>query len=562
MASSCEKANFSSKRKPEDGLGIEPVLKKHREESEDNETEASVELLLSDEKATTTLLSFLLLIMCPIAKQEAVKETEPIREPKKTLLVSHLPVFTKISDILCFFQNVGQVVRVRLVVNNQGIFQGDAFVEFASAEQANKALKEKKNDKFLNWRNIILDVANKKGAPLFPPKFLEDEEYLQQVEEEDDEDYLQQVEEEDEDYLQQENLPIEEEDETPPNAEEACVLLMANLSPQTTKILHIIKFFKGFVGGVVSVRLIVNHQHKHVGYAFVEFASAKQAKLALKIKNGEYLHDHEILLMKRPEETPHVAAETVSTVRDKTLFYCNISKQTKISDIINFFKDVGEVVHVRLMVGQMVGVLGSGYVEFASATEAEKVMEKKNGEYLNKRQVYLAFAKEASPRSQAKYEDYLQRESLLLQEDAAVQEHDETPDFVEEVSSRTKTVFADLSKKKNLVGNIPKVISFFEDGGEVASVRVIVDRWGINRGCCCVEFATGTEAREVMQIKKQGYKIYVKRPEIAPYPFRPKYEDEVRREGFGLPTPEKEEAIPRPQKVTFCGQKIIFSDED
>ncbi|CAH8355280.1 unnamed protein product [Eruca vesicaria subsp. sativa] len=36
---------------------------------------------------------------------------------------------------------------------------------------------------------------------------------------------------------------------------------MANLSPQTTKISHIIKFFK-YIGGVVSVRLIVNRQAK------------------------------------------------------------------------------------------------------------------------------------------------------------------------------------------------------------------------------------------------------------------------------------------------------------
>ncbi|CAH8352073.1 unnamed protein product [Eruca vesicaria subsp. sativa] len=553
-------ANLLCKRKSEDDLGTEPVLKKPKEKS-----------LLSDEKTATL---------------ETVKETEPIREPKKTLFVSHLPAYTNISDILCFFQNVGQVVRVRLVVDNRGVFTGDAFVEFASNDQANKALKEKKCDKFQNWRNIVLDVANKE-ASFFPPKYcidhkvwyLEDEEdYLQQVEE--DESCLQQA-EEDEDYLQQESLPIEE-DEIPTNAEEASVLFMANLSPQTTKISHIIKFFK-YIGGVVSVRLIVNHQHKHVGYAFVEFVSPERANLALKYKNGEYLHDHEILLMKRLEDTPHFA-ETVTTVRDKTLFVDYLSKQTKVSDIINFFKDVGEVVHVRLMVDQSTGLMGSGYVEFASAAEAEKVMEKKNGEYLNKRQVYLAFAKDAPKPSRAKYcidhkvwfEDYLQRESLVLQENASVQGLDETPDYVEEVSSSKKTIFADFSQKKNVLVNIPNIISFFKDVGEVASVRLIVDRWGICADCCCVEFATLTEAKKVMRIYKHVKGIYVKMPEIAPYPFRPKYnlndlaeklwcEDELRRGGFGLPIrskPKEEEAIPcAVQKVTFCGQKITFSDE-
>ncbi|CAH8381969.1 unnamed protein product [Eruca vesicaria subsp. sativa] len=76
---------------------------------------------------------------------------------------------------------------------------------------------------------------------------------------------------------------------------------------------------------------------------------------------------------------------------------------------------------------------------------------------------------------------------------------------------------------------------------------------------------------EVMRIYKHVKGIYVKMPEIAPYPFRPKCnltdlaekfwcEDELRREGFGLPTrskPEEEEAIPcAVQKVTFCGQYV------
>ncbi|WZY79475.1 hypothetical protein YC2023_025859 [Brassica napus] len=539
MASDSPKANLLCKRKPEDGLGTEPVLKKHKEKSEEErEIEEARFELLSDDKATTL----------------KTVETEPIQEPKKkTLFVSHLPAYTKISDIVCFFQNVGQVVRVRLVVDNRGVFMGDAFVEFASTDQANKALKEKKCDKFKNWRKIVLGVADKgEGAPFFPPKYCidhkvwyledgedylqqeveEDEDYLQQVEEE-DEDYLQQVEEEDEDYLQQESLPIEEEDETPPNAE----------------------FFKY---GVVSVRFIVNRQHKHLGYAFVEFVSPERANLALKKKNGEYLHDHEILLMKRLEvDTPHSAELS----------------------LINFFKDVGEVVHVRLMVGKGTGLMGSGYVEFASAAEAEKAMEKKNGKYLNRRKLYLSFVKEPSRFKycidyKVWFEDYVQRENLLLQENASMEGLDETPDFVEEVSSSKKTLFADISHKKIVRFNIPNIISYFEDFGEVASVRLIVDRRGISSGCCCVEFATCTESNKAMRINQHVKGIFVKMLEIAPYPFRPKYnltdlaeklwyEDELRREGFGLPTrpkPEKEPCVVR--KTTFCGQRITFSDED
>jgi polyadenylate-binding protein len=41
---------------------------------------------------------------------------------------------------------------------------------------------------------------------------------------------------------------------------------------------------------------MVNHEGKHVGYGFVEFASADETKKALENKNGEYLHDHKIFI--------------------------------------------------------------------------------------------------------------------------------------------------------------------------------------------------------------------------------------------------------------------------
>ncbi|CAH2065835.1 unnamed protein product, partial [Thlaspi arvense] len=98
-----------------------------------------------------------------------------------------------------------------------------------------------------------------------------------------------------------------------------------------------IKFFEDFAN-VVGVRLIVNHEGKHVGYGFVEFDSAYQAN-------------------------------------------------------INFFKDVGQVVHVRLRVDHNLKHVGNGFVEFASANEANKALNKKNGEYLHDCQIFLDVVK-------------------------------------------------------------------------------------------------------------------------------------------------------------------------
>nr|VDD43517.1 unnamed protein product [Brassica oleracea] len=63
------------------------------------------------------------------------------------------------------------------------------------------------------------------------------------------------------------SIHCDKEDETPPNFVEN-VLFVSNLSPQT-KLFHIIDYFS-YVGEVVSVRLIVNPEGKHVGYGFAE----------------------------------------------------------------------------------------------------------------------------------------------------------------------------------------------------------------------------------------------------------------------------------------------------
>ncbi|CAN6844619.1 unnamed protein product [Brassica oleracea] len=572
MTSCSQKANLLGKRKPEDGLRTEPVLKKHKEKFEEKEIEARVGLLSDEANSVTvetepilkghreekeTAKGFsdeikgrveLLENEASLISVEGLDESpEEAAELKKTLFVAHLPPQTKISDIIRFFKDVGQVVRVLLQATHKGKCVGEGFVEFASANQAKKALEKKKNE-YLHKRKIFLGMAHK-GALCLPPKYCIDHKVWYQ-----------------EDYLQQESLRIQE---NPKFSEEVTVLFIANLSPQTTKILHIINFLED-VGDVVSVRLIVNHEGKHVGCGFVEFASANQAKKALENKNGEYLHDHKILLMKRRDETPNVS-EAVATVRNKTICVTHFSGQTKISDIINFFKDVGQVVHVRLIVNPKIKHVRLGFVEFASANEAEKALEK-NGEYLYDRDIFLDFVEEATYTILSRhcvdhkvwYEDYLQRESLLIEEHAVA----ETPDFVEDVNSMKTTVFfATVSMKKENC-SMSNIINIFKCIGEVVRVRLIVDHRGESLGCGFVEFASAEEAKKAVQ-EKSGCAIYVKVAEKAPYFFRPKcnladlseklwYEDKLRREGFGLPS--KSEL--RKEEAVFCGNKITFSDKD
>uniref|UniRef100_A0A0D3A410 RRM domain-containing protein n=1 Tax=Brassica oleracea var. oleracea TaxID=109376 RepID=A0A0D3A410_BRAOL len=456
-----------------------------------------------------------------IILDEAPDFVEEAAVPIKTLFIASFPRYsTEISDIIDFFKDVGQVVRVRLEINDRGRFVGCGFVDFASANQANKALQNK-NGEYLHDRKIFL--ADGSGATFIPPKFCVDHKVWY----------------EEEDYLQEESLRLdsiqdvaameEGPDETPHSANKE-VLLIANLSPQTTKTEQIIRFFE-VVGSVVSVRLIVDHECKHVGYGFVEFDSSYEAEKALKELNGEYLHDHKILLMRGlDDETPH-SVEEAATVRNKTLFVSGLSRQTKISEIVSFFKDVGEVVHVRLIVRRWGNLHGKGFVEFASANEAMKALEKKNGEYLNGSDVFLAYFQTPPYHRRPKYfidhkvwyQDYLQRESLEIKEDVAAVEKglDETPHFTEEIV-RKKTVFVDGLSYNTRISDI---INFFKDvREEIIRVRFIVDGTGDHVGCCFVEMATANAAKKAVQENYKTNKFFVYAAEIAaPCPFQPKY---------------------------------------
>ncbi|CAH8277680.1 unnamed protein product [Arabidopsis lyrata] len=486
MASS---SNLLGKRNPEDDLETkQPILKKHKEKKKET-TKGFADSLQhkSDQEETVEGLND-----TPDFVEEAAVITN-------TLFMAHIPHKAKISDIVDFFKDVGEVVHVRLAIKRDGGRTGSGFVEFASANETKKAL-EKKNGEYLLHRKIILNVA-KIASSLPLPKHCIDHKVWY------------------EDCLRR------GEDETPPDFAEE-VLFVANLSPQT-KILDIFDFCKD-VGEVVSVRLIANHEGKHVGCAFVEFLSANEANKVLEKKNGEYLHNHKIFLMKGHGETPDFA-EAVATRKTKTLFVAHLAPQTIISDIINFFKDVGQVVHVRLIVNHNGKHVGWGFVEFASNDEAEKALEKKNGEYLQDGKIFLEAAKIAPfppPKwcidHKVWYEDYLRQESLQIDEDGAVEGLAETPYFVEE--ARKKTLFvANLPPQTN----IPKIMYFFKDVGEVVRVRLIVDHRGKHVGCGYFEFASANEAEKALEQKNgkslRYHHIFLDVAEIAPYPLQPKY---------------------------------------
>ncbi|XP_010495317.1 PREDICTED: polyadenylate-binding protein 2-like [Camelina sativa] len=530
---SATKASLLGKRNLEDDLENKPIVKRHKDETT---AEAN---LISVKEAVEGLDDGI-----PIPIPEAVAVTN------KTLFVCRLPRRTKVSDIISFFSDVGDVVHVRLMVGHRYKHCGYAFVELASANQVKMAL-ENKYGEYLHGHKILLYMADFKSDSYVLPKYCK--EYDARFE----------------NYIRRERHVGFHYNEK--------VVVVANLSPYTN-ISDIKRLFKGM--RVVSVRLIVNNQGKHLGYAFVEFASAHFAKKALRKKKNDdnYLHGHKIFLMREHDETP-AYVEAVA-VQKKTIFVSHVSPQTEISHIINFFKDVGEVVHVRLISDKKGRHVGFGFVEFSSDNEAEKALEKKNGEYLHDRKIVLDVFEAPNHLPKYKYcidynvwyEDYLRRqESLPLEEEneAVKGVLDETPDLVEPFAVTKKTLFVSGLSCHTTLSHI---VTFFEDVGEVVRVRLIVDHRGNHVGCGFIEFASAEEAEEALE-KKNGevlryFEISLQLAEIAaPYPLPPKYdlveklwyEDKLRGGGLDLATKPN---LKKPKVAEFCGKKIIFSCDD
>ncbi|GAB2215279.1 hypothetical protein Drorol1_Dr00019662 [Drosera rotundifolia] len=80
----------------------------------------------------------------------------------KTLYVGNLPYSAKQEDVENLFKDVGEIEEIRFASDQDGRFKGFAHVEFATAEDAKKALEMQPLD--LSGRTLRLDFAGERGS--------------------------------------------------------------------------------------------------------------------------------------------------------------------------------------------------------------------------------------------------------------------------------------------------------------------------------------------------------------------------------------------------------------
>ncbi|KAG2285406.1 hypothetical protein Bca52824_045010 [Brassica carinata] len=124
-----------------------------------------------------------------IQEDEAVEEgfdetcdfAEEVALRKNRIFVYNLPPRIRKNNLIFYYKDVGEVRRVRLVVNREGEHVGCAFVEFSSAEEAKKALVHESKTLI-----ILSDVVEMAPYPIRP----KNEEYLEPLSLPIKEDYL------------------------------------------------------------------------------------------------------------------------------------------------------------------------------------------------------------------------------------------------------------------------------------------------------------------------------------------------------------------------------------
>mmetsp|Transcript_108631 Transcript_108631/g.264141 ORF Transcript_108631/g.264141 Transcript_108631/m.264141 type:complete len:144 (-) Transcript_108631:54-485(-) len=131
-------------------------------------------------------------------------------------------------------------------------------------------------------------------------------------------------------------------------------------------------------GSVLHADIARNPDGRSKGYGIVEFASASDARSAIRELHDSYLGGRQILV--RPNK--EVKGEAASR-----LYVGNLPYRTSWQDLKDMFGDVAEVSHADVPVGADGRSKGFGIVEMASADDAQAAIRALDGKAVEGRNI-------------------------------------------------------------------------------------------------------------------------------------------------------------------------------
>ncbi|XP_066182005.1 nucleolin isoform X2 [Sylvia atricapilla] len=276
-------------------------------------------------------------------KLEKAKSKETMKETKKerdarTLFLKNLPYRITEDEIKEVFENA---LEVRIVMNKDGSSKGMAYVEFKTEAEANKAREEKQGTE-IEGRAVVIDFTGEKSQ--------------------------------------------QEKNQQEHQKGESKTLIVNNLSYAATE-----ETLQEVFKKASSVKVPQNNQGRPKGYAFVDFATAEDAREAFNSFNNTEIEGRTIRLEFSSQKGNANARGGGFSQQSKTLFVRGLSEDTTEETLRESFEGS---ISARIVTDRDTGSSkGFGFVDFSSAEDAKAAKEAMEDGEIDGNKVILDFAK-------------------------------------------------------------------------------------------------------------------------------------------------------------------------
>jgi nucleolin len=151
----------------------------------------------------------------------------------------------------------------------------------------------------------------------------------------------------------------------------------------------------GDIGTVLSVKIPIRREDgKPRGFAFVEMEALADGEQAIARLNGQMLHNRDLVVAFQDETRSNGGGGASSGPVEKNakLFVRNIDFTVSESELKSLFDQAGTVLSVKIAMDRDTNSSkGFGFIEMATADEAQNAINTLNGTYLNNKDIAIDF---------------------------------------------------------------------------------------------------------------------------------------------------------------------------
>jgi multiple RNA-binding domain-containing protein 1 len=208
-------------------------------------------------------------------------------------------------------------------------------------------------------------------------------------------------------------------DQTVPDTVGTATLFVRNLNFTTTSALltDTFKSFEGFMSARVKTKTDPKKpgQILSMGFGFLEFQSASQAQVALKVMDGHLLEGHKLQIRAShrgtdaAEERRKTDAQKKAAAQSTKVIIKNLPFEVTKKDIRALFGAYGQLRSVRVPQKLDRSTRGFAFADFMNAKEAQNAMESLRDTHLLGRRLVLDFAAEEPQDAEAEIEKLQQK---------------------------------------------------------------------------------------------------------------------------------------------------------